>query len=190
MPSSPLARSSRGHPPTKVGHPTARAAAAGQSPREPHDTAGIASIKANVATLPIQRTSMRMPLVAMTAPAASTATSRTRIRAAAHAGNAPRTTSAIRPAAIAARSATGSRTLPSSDTCPVRLAIVPSTQSVATTTPNSTMPHVVVSSSTISVQNTGIIAMRTAEMRLGTVRTREDDGVRSPDASIGRDGGT
>ena len=131
-----------------------------------------------------------MPLAAITAPAASTATSRTRISAAAQTGNAPRTTRAIRPAAIAARSATGSRTLPSSDTWPVRLAIVPSTQSVATTTPKRTMPQVVVSSSTISAQNTGIIAMRTAEMRLGTVSTRDDVGVRSPGASIGRDGGT
>ena len=95
----------------------------------------------------------------------------------------------ISPAAIARRSAIGSRTFPSSDTCPVRLAIVPSTQSVATTTTKSTRPHAEVSSSTISAQKTGIAAIRSAEIRFGTVSTRED-GERSPDVCIGRDGGT
>ena len=93
------------------------------------------------------------------------------IATAAHTGNTPRIASAMIPAAIARRSATGSSTLPSSETCPVRRAMVPSTQSVATTHPNMIRPAVVVSSFTISATKTGINAIRSAEMALGTVIT-------------------
>ncbi len=83
---------------------------------------------------------------------------------------------AIRPAATESRSATGSSTLPSSVTWPVRRAIVPSTQSVATTAPNSRIPAAVVSSSTISQQKTGISAMRMKERTFGTVQIADDTG--------------
>ncbi len=51
-------------------------------------------------------------------------------------------------------------------------ASAPSTQSVATTTTNSTSPARVVSGSTISATNTGISAMRRKEMTFGIVRMR------------------
>jgi hypothetical protein len=103
------------------------------------------------------------------------ATSRTMMATAAHTGNTPRIASAMIPAAIASRSATGSSTLPSSETCPVRRAIVPSTQSVAMTQPNMMRPAVVVCSSRINATKTGISAIRSAEMALGTVSTRRPE---------------
>ena len=88
--------------------------------------------------------------------------------------------SAIRPAAIASRSATGSRIFPSSETCPVRRAIVPSTQSVATTSPNSTSAgEGGVGIVTIRTTNTGMRAIRVDGDQVRDGEDRADDPVRS-----------
>ena len=71
----------------------------------------------------------------------------------------------------------------------MRRAIVPSTQSVATTAPNSRMPAIVVPSSTISQQKTGINPMRMNERTFGTVEIADGPGVGPSVLLIGRAGG-
>ena len=95
---------------------------------------------------------------------------------------------AMRPAPTASRSATGSRILPSSETWFVRRATYPSTQSVAATPANSSIPAISVPSCTISVTNTGISRMRRNDRRFGMVRMADDAGSRPPVLFIGRAG--
>ena len=62
-------------------------------------------------------------------------------------------------------------------TWPVRRATYPSTQSVLTTTANSSIPQILVCSLAVSQQNRGIVAMRANDRMLGTVTTAEDAGI-------------
>ncbi len=130
--------------------PTARKNPASGRSKLPQAMQMMAIMRIAVALLPRNRTSMRMPRPARSAaPTTSTATSRTRTARPAHRGRAPRTMTAMRPAPTASRSATGSRILPSSETWFVRRATYPSTQSVAATPANSSIPAISVPSCTI-----------------------------------------